>query len=481
MKTLKKLLGALALLATVSHAAVHEVRDGELIQDAVNRAQPGDTILVYPGRYHETVYIDKDDITLRGVVEDGEWPLLDGERVLNDAVLYSGNGIRVEWLKFMHYKGNAIMGQAGNNFTIRNNWVIDTGVYGIFPQFGTNGLIENNVLSGIEDAAIYVGMCDNVDVRNNQVFDNVAGIEIENTRHALVEGNHVHDNTGGILVFITPGLPIKTTYDVIVRRNFVANNNTPNFAPPGALVANVPTGTGIIVMAGDDVVIEDNIITGNNTAGIVVTDLSFVTDVASDPESEPNPDRMKILDNVMFDNGADPVTEVKVLMATKFSRLGPDILAYKAAADAKRGSCILDRDRYRAYGVGDWADCEPQNTFATASYTLPEPAEPLDIRGSPKRVEIVYNGVCAGCHAYNLRMIGPPTMVIQALYHDNPQGLADYMAAPTKKRPDFPAMPAQSHIPADLRLQLAEYMLALEADRVRVPTLESALQRDAAE
>ncbi|GIR70423.1 MAG: hypothetical protein CM15mP74_16740 [Halieaceae bacterium] len=76
----------------------------------------------------------------------------------------------MEWFKITHYKGNAIMGQAGNNFSIRNNWVIDSGVYGIFPEFGENGLIENNILSGIEDAAIYVGMSDYIDVRNNQVL-----------------------------------------------------------------------------------------------------------------------------------------------------------------------------------------------------------------------------------------------------------------------------------------------------------------------
>ena len=45
------------------------------------------------------------------------------------------------------------MGQSGNNFSIRNNWVVDTGLYGIFPEFGHNGLIENNILSEIEDAA----------------------------------------------------------------------------------------------------------------------------------------------------------------------------------------------------------------------------------------------------------------------------------------------------------------------------------------
>ena len=132
---------ALLLVASVAQAAIIEVREGERIQDAVNQATPGDEIRVYPGLYSETVYVDKDDITLRGIVEGDNWPHLDGKKQLNDAILYSGNGFSVEWFKITHYKGNAIMGQAGNNFSIRNNWVIDSGVYGIFPEFGENGLI----------------------------------------------------------------------------------------------------------------------------------------------------------------------------------------------------------------------------------------------------------------------------------------------------------------------------------------------------
>ena len=156
----KALLVLFAFAVGNSYAAIHDVREGDSIQAAVEAASPGDVIQVHPGLYRETVYVDKDDITLRGVVKDGEWPNLEGDKQLNDAILYSGNGFTVEWFKITNYKGNAIMGQAGNNFSIRNNWVIDTGVYGIFPEFGENGLIENNVLSGIEDAAIYVGMSD---------------------------------------------------------------------------------------------------------------------------------------------------------------------------------------------------------------------------------------------------------------------------------------------------------------------------------
>ena len=88
---------ALSIFGSVAQAATIEVREGGRIQDAVNRAAPGDEILVYPGLYSETVYVDKDDITLRGMVEGDSWPHLDGKRQLNDAILYSGNGFSVEW------------------------------------------------------------------------------------------------------------------------------------------------------------------------------------------------------------------------------------------------------------------------------------------------------------------------------------------------------------------------------------------------
>lgn len=452
----------MALLLTLNVGAAElTVRNGESIQAQVNAAQPGDTVLVYPGSYRETVYIDKDNITLRGVIEEGRWPTLDGNRQLNDAVLYSGNGITVENLKIVHFKGNAIMGQAGNNFVIQNNWIIDTGVYGIFPQYGTNGLIQSNVLSGIEDAAIYVGMCDNVDVIGNEVFENVAGIEIENTRNALVEHNYVHNNTGGILVFITPGLPIKTARNVIVRNNFVGNNNTPNFGAPGSIVSGIPAGTGILIMAADDVTIENNIVSGNNNAGITAVDLSFAANVAADPESEPNPDRLAVMHNFMVNNGASPTMETKALLALmgKATDTGPDIVALGGAMDSD--NCILEAAAYRTVGLQQWHRCTAENALSASTYRLPEPVPPRSTEGQEK-VERVYNGVCAGCHAFRVTVVGPPTETVQALYQNNPKGIADYIANPEKRRPEYPPMPSQAHLDAALRLEVARYMLAIE-------------------
>jgi parallel beta-helix repeat protein len=430
------------------------VHDGESIQAAVQKAQPGDVIQVFPGTYKETVYIDKDDILLSGVIVDSQWPTMEGEGKLNDAVLYSGNNVTVENLLITHYKGNGVMGQAGNNFLIRNNRVIDSGVYGIFPQLGKNGLVSNNILSDIEDAAIYIGMSDNVHVNNNEVFDSVAGIEIENSRHAIVENNKVYNNTGGILTFITPGLPIKTTYDVIIRNNFISNNNHVNFGAPGSIVSGVPAGTGIIVMAADEVTIENNIISGNKNVGIVVTDHDSFDNITKDPDSDPFSDKVSILNNVMFDNGNEPIDEIKALKLATLTSGNVDIVNVGKTRD----SCLLNPKQYKTLGTKDYGTCGFSTTANTATYLLAKSEAPREFKLEEKG-KIAYFGVCAGCHAYNMRMIGPPVETIQALYMDNPQGIVDYITNPTKKREDYPAMPKQDYLSPEIRRAAAEFML----------------------
>jgi parallel beta-helix repeat protein len=447
--------GGSAEYAVKSTGRIIEVKDGSSIQEAVLDANAGDLIRVFPGTYSETVYIDKDNITFQGVIDEGDWPTLDGKKELNDGFLYSGNGIVIENFKIINYKGNGIMGQAGNNFVLRNNWVIDAGVYGIFPEFGQNGLIESNVLSGIEDAAIYVGMCDNIDVRSNEVFNSVAGIEIENSRHALVENNYAHDNTGGILVFITPGLPIKTCFDVILRNNFVVNNNTPNFGAPGSIVAGIPAGTGILVMAADDVVIENNIITGNDNAGIAITDHG-TAGLTGDADSEPYPDRVTLLDNFMQDNGNNPVGEVKAAMLTKLDDKGPDIIAIGSG----EGCTIKNPGRYRTFGIGDYGISTRSDTKDVSTYLMANPVAPraLDML---EKGELTYYGVCTGCHAYNVRLIGPPTKDIQVMYPNNPEGIVEYITNPVHKRPDYPEMPPQNYLSEETRMAVAQYILTV--------------------
>lgn len=450
-------------LVSDSEGVRHVVKDGMSIQDAVAASSPGDVIEVHPGTYKETVYIDKDSIVMTGVVVEGKWPTLDGEKKLNDAFLYSGNNIVIENFKIVNYKGNGVMGQAGNNFIIRNNWIMDAGVYGIFPEFGKNGIVEHNIITGIADAAIYIGMSDNVDVIHNEVYGNVAGIEFENSRHGLAESNYVYDNAGGILVFISQGLPIKTSYDTIIRNNFVVNNNHENFAIPGSVVSAVPSGTGVMLMAADDVVIENNIISGNDAYGIVIVDFENGAGGHTDKGAEPNADRTVILDNVMHSNGNNPPAVIKAAMATQFSSRGPDIIAVGGGVDR----CIHNGGRYRTFGLGDFSPCN-QAELTTAkirTMTLDEPAPAFKIEAENaedyERIvgERAYFAVCTGCHAHGNHLVGPSVDEIQEAYADDPEGLAAYIAEPYKVREGYPEMPPQAYLSEETRLAAAKHML----------------------
>ena len=57
-------------------------------------------------------------------------------------------------------------------------------------------------------------------------------------------------------------------------------------------------------------------------------------------------------------------------------------------------------------------------------------------------------------------MIGPLVQIIQALYMDNAQGIADYIAKSIKKREDYPEMPPQNYLDEETRIAVAEYMLS---------------------
>ena len=75
---------------------------------------------------------------------------------------------------------------------------------------------------------------------------------------------------------------------------------------------------------------------------------------------------------------------------------------------------------------------------------------------------LAHKGICAGCHTYTGRMIGPPVQIIQALYMNNPEGLVEYISNPVKKRDDYPEMPRQDYLDAETRLAVAEYMLSVK-------------------
>jgi parallel beta-helix repeat protein len=168
----------------------------------------------------------------------------------------------------------------------------------------TDVLIENVSVTGIADAAIYVGQSRGpIIVRNNTVFGNVTGIEIENSVGAEVYDNHVYNNAGGILVFVLPNNPSRVGLNTRVYNNLVEENNHINFGAPGSTVSDVPSGTGMMIVAADYTEMFNNTIRNNKTAGIIVTSLYQIYDRDTEFDLGPLPEHNWIHDNFYENNG----------------------------------------------------------------------------------------------------------------------------------------------------------------------------------
>jgi parallel beta-helix repeat protein len=290
------------------------VEAGGTIQAAVDAALPGDTVIVMPGVYHETVYVDRPRITVRGQVEGDQRPWLDGRGVLSDGFNTTGDDFVLEGFGLRDYIGNGVLTTGAERVVYRDLIIENTGIYGIYPVECTDVLVERVTATGIADAAIYVGQSRGpIIVRDNVVYGNVTGIEIENSTHAEVYNNHIYDNTGGILVFLLPNTPSRVAYNTRIYDNLIENNNHPNFADANAIVSRVPPGTGVFIMSADYTEVFNNVIRGNMTGGVGVTSLYMIFGRDTVFDMGVIPEYNWIHSNTFANNGYDPQGEVRAL------------------------------------------------------------------------------------------------------------------------------------------------------------------------
>ena len=183
--------------------------------------------------------------------------------------------------------------------------------------------------------SIYVGQSQDIVVRRCHAERNVAGIEIENSLRADVYENQAVNNTGGIMVFDLPGLNLKNGGYVRIFNNRVESNNHKNFAQPGAIVGEVPPGTGVMLMATDHVEIFDNDITGNQTSNIAIVSYLVTERKLNDKGYDPYPESFYIHDNRIGDGGKKPSGKFGKMLAPILGVPFPDIL-YDGIVDAKK-------------------------------------------------------------------------------------------------------------------------------------------------
>ena len=282
------------------------------LQKLLIDAKPGDVIEIGEGRFDfvDPLSLDVDNVTFKGAGQDKTFISFKGQTAAGEGLLITSDGVTVEGFTMEDPKGDGIKSKGSDIISFKNLKVVWTGgplatngAYGVYPVESKNVLIDGVTVSGASDAGIYVGQSDNIIVRNSRAEYNVAGIEIENSTNADVHDNVATHNAGGILVFDLPDLPKKGGHSTRVFNNQVVENDTQNFAPPGNIVAGVPTGTGVLLMANRNVHVFGNTFDKNKTTHVMI--VSYTNEI-KDPEYNPLPRDFVIRDNTYGEGGNDP-------------------------------------------------------------------------------------------------------------------------------------------------------------------------------
>jgi len=168
------LLASIMATAIPTHASPARIfvpRDYPTIQEAINAANPGDTVLVHRGTYDEDVDVNK-DIIVRGLGYpvvysfwiSGEGAIVEGFHVVMREVVSPWDGIAVK----------------ADDVTVRNNIVEGSGPF--------TGWVAPT------GAGISVILCDGVTVVGNRISGTTGGgIWIGSSANCIITRNHIHD------------------------------------------------------------------------------------------------------------------------------------------------------------------------------------------------------------------------------------------------------------------------------------------------
>jgi hypothetical protein len=292
------------------------VHQGESIQEAVDRAESGDTIRIEAGVYEEAVCVVGKGLTVIGAGrgEHGTrivWPRwqtpadlpevtptdcweaqnrTDPESdpgTLRDDVsglffLEPDGPVRVRHLATENHPANGIAAWGADGFRVSKTKAYGHERYGILAADSTSTRISRNILQGLDrgtpeapnSGTAGIGITDSDDSYADVVANDVQGYNLgvfaREARVGAIRNNYVSGNCVGILVFDDAVTEIPDdgrrveAGDWQIGHNEVTGNNRFCLAGVGEVEASLRvSGTGIAIVNADSVGVRHNTVTGN--------------------------------------------------------------------------------------------------------------------------------------------------------------------------------------------------------------------------
>jgi nitrous oxidase accessory protein len=170
------------------------------IQQGIDRAAAGDTVLVNEGTYRQGNIIINKPIVLKGI----NYPVLDGENKYELISIKSPN-VTVEGFLIRNSGHSSMVDIAGikiyntHDVTIINN-ILEDNFFGIYSQQGRQCIIRNNrvtassVATELSGNGIHCWKSDSIYISNNSITGHRDGIYLEFATHSEIENNTVQKN-----------------------------------------------------------------------------------------------------------------------------------------------------------------------------------------------------------------------------------------------------------------------------------------------
>ncbi len=169
------------------------------IQDAIDYSSDGDTIFVYSGEYIENLIIDK-SINLIG--ENRHNTIINGS-FLADVICIIGNAVNISGFTIKNSRLNltyAGINITSNYCTIKNNLIFNNDA-GIQIDNSQNNIISNNNVSLNNYGIWFFGQSNSNSLQYNTITKNKwYGIRLEQSQFNNLKSNEILDNGNGAII-----------------------------------------------------------------------------------------------------------------------------------------------------------------------------------------------------------------------------------------------------------------------------------------
>ncbi|MEU2242500.1 right-handed parallel beta-helix repeat-containing protein [Streptomyces sp. NPDC018338] len=305
-----------AAAPTADHRTVHRVKPGESIQKAVDAAKPGDTVVLSPGTYRESVRITTPNLTLRGSTVFST-VLVPGEAAADDTCAKAGHGICVTGTADRPVEGVTVRSLKLKGFTKNGLWASRTdrlrihrvtaeknGTWGIALERSVRSVLTHNVARDNADAGLFVSNTTDTEagavdaegtvISHNRMSGNRIGVTVRRLRNLTVERNEATGNCAAVFVVGDESTPRAGA--MTLRKNNIHDNN--KHCPKTPRLPFLQ-GSGIVLTGAEETLVAENRIVDNVGAsplsGGIVLFKSFVGALN---------ERNEIRDNVVLRNGS---------------------------------------------------------------------------------------------------------------------------------------------------------------------------------